>query len=406
MKNLVLALLFVAYSSHSFGEEGCSLGNIKDFHEKYLKTNPLGEQLQARANVTVGSIERAKQRPNPEVELTYQRGNDFGIDVNNYSMDIKHVFEFGDKRNKRIQKASLQSEYEFYNARLQGIDVRFDYLLRFQRLGQIDLTIEALEEAIKSFASIISRLTSRPVLNPEETVSLSTLRLARNDYEVQLNDLRNEKLLLAAEIEFITKCKPRSVEYIPLKFDAFKSDDPNPEGLIKLENGKVSIAEADLEVARSQGYSNILVGPSFGYEGRGNDKFVTAGIGVTFALPVFHTNNGGKLESLKRLVSQKQQNHNNVTLLNLQLQRQRLKYMNSLRLLNGLPTVTETKNKLNQTRSFFNRGIISIQMTIESYRQNVDYIKARFDSENDVLESLNQIVMISGKEDYLESILK
>ena len=406
MKSLVLAMFLLSCSSASLAEESCPLGNIKEFHDKYLKNNPISEQLQARANITVGTIERAKQRPNPEMELIYQKSSDFGIDISNYSLDIRHVYEFGNKRDKRIQKAAAQSEYEMYNARLQGLDVEFDYLLRFQRVGQIDLTIQALEEANRSFESIIGRLASRPVLNPEETVSLSTLKLAKNDYEVQLNDLRNERLIITAEIEFLTKCKPSSLEYVPLSFEQLREQAANPEGLIKLENGKVSVAEAELEIAKSLGYSNILVGPVLGYETRGNDRFVSGGVGVTFALPVFHTNTGGKLEAVKRLVSLKQQNRNNITLLQLKLERQRLKYMASLKLLNSLPSVKETKSKLNQTKSYFNRGIISIQMTIESYRQNVEYIKARFDSENDVLEALNQIVLISGNEEYMEGMLK
>jgi len=54
--------------------------------------------------------------------------------------------------------------------------------------------------------------------------------------------------------------------------------------------------------------------------------------------------------------------------------------------------------------SLFARGIVSIPMTIESHRQHLDFLESRFETENDLLVSLEEIVFIRGETQLLEDL--
>ncbi len=76
-------------------------------------------------------------------------------------------------------------------------------------------------------------------------------------------------------------------------------------GLLNLEDLKVDLELGELDVQRSLGYSNISVGPTVQYQGQGNDEFISAGVALTFDLPIFQTNDGGKLKCFKKVICSK-----------------------------------------------------------------------------------------------------
>src|SRR5690606_36858726 len=119
----------------------------------------------------------ASQRPNPEVSFEYLKGDQFGLDVNTYSLGIGHTIEFGNKRDKRIQRAKLQNQIDTEDLNLKKMAIKVDALLSFQNLAQVQIRIKNLEEAIGTFKKISKRLSSRSALNPEERVAVSTLLL-------------------------------------------------------------------------------------------------------------------------------------------------------------------------------------------------------------------------------------
>ena len=45
-----------------------------------------------------------------------------------------------------------------------------------------------------------------------------------------------------------------------------------------------------------------------------------------------------------------------------------------------------------------------MSMTIESHRQQVDFLESRFETENDLLETIGEISLIDGNLDLVEAI--
>lgn len=405
---LYLLLLVTFMSVNVSAGVTCDIKSLKDFFNKVNKQGPIAEEAKRKREEALSVVDLAEQRPNPEIDFEYLKGDQFGIDVNNYALSAKHIVELGSKRDKRVNRAnnllSLKSEVVDLGVYKSSLDAAIDY----QRIAQLDITVSAVKEAIYTFDKLTKKLSRRKRLNPEETVSLSTIKLAMNDYKSQLNDLENERDLIQGKISFLASCPKLNPVYSSLTFleidRVTKTDDQS--GLIKLENLKVELAKSDLDIEKSKGYSNIAIGPMVEYQTQGNDEFISGGVAITFDLPLFHTNDGGKLNALKKLNVQKLESKNKIELLNIKRERLVLKYNRSLKLLKKMPKLSELEKKHQKVEQLFSRGLVSISMTIESHRQQIDFLQSLFDTENDVLGTLGEISLIDGDTQSFQRLLK
>lgn len=395
-------------SETAYSQGNCDFKSINEFYNKLNASNPIQEQIKKRISEAESSIEIAKQRPNPVIDIEYLKGNQFGIDKNNIQVTAQHIYEFGSKRNKRIEEAQLSASIEKRLLNLKGVETTVGYALKYQRVAQLTIVIDAVKEAISTFEKVIGKLSSRTGLTPEERVSLLTLRLASSDYKAKLNDLENEKTLLGGELTFITGCETFNPQYSSLPYGQLlpplKNLSSAESGLVSVENLKIKQSEADLAVQKSLGYSNIAIGPVVEYQTQGNDKFLSAGVAVTFDLPLFHTNDAGKLNAARRMAAQKIESTNSIRNLNLKKAMLIRKYERSVQVLSQMTTLERLNKQHAEIERLFARGIVSIPMTIESHRQHIDFLESRFETENDLLVSLKEIVFIRGETQLLEDL--
>jgi len=402
-----LATVVLLLSGHVLASEACNIKTAKDFYYHISNRGPILEEVLKKRSQADASIEIAKQRPNPELDFEYLKGDEFGIDVNTFSVSAKHVIEFGNKRDKRVENAENISKFSKQQLDIKLYKLNIDSTINFQRVAQLKITIDAVKEAIFTFNKIIKKLSRRKRLNPEETVSLSTLRLASNDYKAKLNDLENERSLIEGRISYLAGCKALSPNYSNLNYKPMTNDNnSNKSGLLKLEQLKIDIAKSNLEVEKSLGYSNISVGPVVEYQSAGSDEFVSGGISVSFALPLFQTNDGGKLEASKKLIAQKVESKNQTNLLLIKRSRLVEKFNRSLSTLNQMPSLKTLENEHQKVEKLFSRGVVSISMAIESRRQLIDFLISRFETENDVLNTYGNITLIDGDLTSFKLLLK
>ncbi len=394
-------------SSVTYAQRACDIKTIREFYNNVNVNGPLLNEAIKNKEVISSSIDIAEQRPNPELDFEYLKGDQFGVDVNTYTLTAKHVVEFGSKRDKRLLKAKNYQKLKNAEVDLSLFNSNLNATIGYQRVAQLNVTIDSVKEAIHTFEKIINKLSSRERLNPEETVSLSTLRLASNDYKAQLNDLENEKTLLQGKISFLSNCKNINPKYEYINFNLVKIDETqtNSVGLPQIEDLKVELAVSELDIQKSLGYSNISIGPTVEHQTVGNDEFISAGISVSFALPLFQTNNGGKLNALKGVGSQKVATSNNKEMLRIERMNLVTKLKRSLSTLSKMPKLKELENKHLKVEKLFSRGVVSIPMTIESHRQQVEFIKSKFDTENDVLNTYGKILLIDGNITAFEKLL-
>ncbi len=395
-------------SGAAYSQVNCDFKTINEFYSKLNLNNPIQEQIKRRVSEVESGIDLAKQRPNPVVDAEYLKGNQFGIDVNSLQVTAQHIYEFGSKLNRRIEEAQLSATIQKRLLNLKGVETTVSYALKYQRVAQLTILIDAAKEAISTFEKVIEKLAVRSGLTPEERVSLLTLRLAANDYKARLNDFENEKTLLGGELTFITGCEIINPHYSSLHYKQLllplKNLSSTENGLVNVENLKTKQAEAELAVQKSLGYSNIAIGPVVEYQTEGNDKFLSAGVAVTFDLPLFHTNDAGKLNAARRMAAQKIESANSIKNLNIKKTMLIRKYERSVQVLSQMTTLERLNKQHAEIESLFARGIVSIPMTIESHRQHLDFLESRFETENDLLVSLEEIVFIRGETQLLEDL--
>lgn len=396
--------LLLIFAKSVFANEQCNIDNIRSFYTFIKEKGPILQEVQKRKLEVASKINLAEQRPNPEIDFDYLKGDQFGLDLNNFSISAKHIIEFGAKREKRIEHAQSYKGLKENEINLNFHQENLNAIISFQRVAQLDIIISTVKEAIDTFDKIINKLSGRKSLNPEETVALLTLKLASSDYKAQLNDFENEKTILEAQLSFLTNCESLIPKYKNLNFKKLENERSEQKniGLIQLEDLKLDLKQKELDVQKSLGYSNIAVGPSFDFQIQGNDQFLSGGISVSFTLPVFHTNDGGKLEALRAMNTQKISSLNNKNFYRIQKLKLMQKYHRSLDTLRLMPKLDELESKHQKVEKLFSRGVVSIQMAIESHRQQVEFLKSRFETENDVLETFGKISLIDGDTNALE----
>jgi hypothetical protein len=401
-----LAIVLLSTSA-VYANRTCNITNISEFYEKIKSNGPMiSEAIKEKEEVS-SVIDIAKQKPNPELDFEYLKGHQSDLDVRTYALTAQHIVEFGSKREKRIKKAKSFQELKKAEIDLRLFNSNLNATVKYQRVAQLNKTIASVKEVVHTFEMIIKKLASRKRLNPEETVSLSTLRLASNDYKNQLNNLENEKVILLGSISFLTNCKRITPKYDELKYKLIKLDAGYPiiSGLTQLEDLKVDLALGELDVQKSLGYSNISIGPRIEYQGQGDTKFMTAGVSVSFALPLFQTNDGGKLNALKSVSAQKVSSKNRKEMLKIQRENLISKIKRSIETLSRMPSLIELEKKHNEVEKLFSRGVVSIPMTIESHRQQIDFLKSRFQIENEILSTYGKVILINGNTPAFEKVL-
>lgn len=402
-----LSVVLIMISFVAIAEEACKIRNIENFYSRVKASGPLLNEASKRKEKVSTSVDIAQQRPNPELDLEYLRGDEFGLEVNTYSLTAKHIIELGSKRDKRIEKAQSYKKLMESEVDLSLFNSNLNATIGYQRVAQLNITIVAVKEAIQTFDKINKKLSSRKRLNPEETVSLSTLQLASNDYKARLNDLENEKTLLEGKLSFLSNCKSIEASYKDLDYKNIKFEriDVVKTGLIALEDLKVEVEAGELGIQNSIGYSNLAVGPTFQYQGQGSDEFLSAGISLSFALPIFQTNDGGKINAVKSLAAQKIQSKNQKEMLRIERSNLITKFNRSLKTLSGMPNLSELDRDHRKVEKLFSRGVVSISMTIESHRQQIEFLSSRFETENDVLNTYGKIILIDGNITAFEKLL-
>ncbi len=100
MYSIVAVFLLLPVSS--WANEHCKRNNIGSFYNYIKKYGHHLHEVSLKKEQVATAIDVAEQRPNPITDINYLRGNQFGQEVNTYSLSAKHVVELGSKRDRGI----------------------------------------------------------------------------------------------------------------------------------------------------------------------------------------------------------------------------------------------------------------------------------------------------------------
>ena len=401
---MVTVVIYFA-SSDTLGE--CRLTGPSKLLSHVKGHHPHIAADKARTETYREAISKSKQRPNPRIEMGIKTATgDFGGEGSNIGAEFKHVVELGGKREARVKVSKKRlNEQKVRERKTKEHAVRSTVKI-VNKLHQTNELISRYTESISSFTDVLKSLEKLPSKSPAERVEVSTLQVAIQNYEIKRERLKGQKESLLSRLQFFVadNCEVADEVYGHEATLASISD----LSFEKLEKGsdltiskrEVVTQRARLELERSQGWSNLEIGPAIDYtktNAVGTEEEFKVGLALEFSLPIFHTNDGGKSTAIKKLKEKKTLLKNKRKELQLELQRRLKNYRHYKKRLGLLDSKKEVNKKHKEVESLFSRGTIPTNLIIEVHRQLINWQKDKFHFHQLALSSLWRIYEMTGE---------
>ncbi len=401
----VLVSIMPMLSRPAFGIEsppGCLASSPKDLLGCALKNSPEISLSEARTKRTDSLVTAAGQRPNPELDVQAYYGKLDGESQIQPQITLSHTFELGGKRSARIDNAEAKGYASEINYQKTLADTATQVVAAMYRLRQIKSEAEILQEAIDTFDKTIRRFKSKIALSPDNQASLKLFELAQSEHRLRQASLLQEQnslesdlsFLCAADTETIGRSLPPVTKEWP-KINVSSATDNSPG--VRQARGELKLSDTELELARSEAWPNLKIGPSFQMQNEGKESVPFYGVVFTLPLPLYQRNEGGKALAVKdREIAERA-----LEIVKAQSQRE-LKnaisvYDSSVHALSTYPPPSQEKKKEASIEDLFARGLISSASVIEMRRQLFEYAKSRNEQELKAIRLLWVIYSLQGK---------
>ncbi len=379
----------------------CNLSTPNDILELIKMNHPDILINASKLDVYKASIDVAKQRVNPKLELQGTTGDTAEGKSDKASISIEHVFELGGKRDSRVEVATRIFEASNAIAKNGNERTLIDVVMKLYRLRQVYELIPLHEEVYSSLQTILKAKNGRRNLSPEEQVEKETLELVINDQSLEISELVSEKDNLIRHLSFYTgKNCDVSLKNLPsdVNLDETFSNIDNSNNYSKLHAAKIGVelAKSKLEFERSLGHSDLSIGPIYEYESIDSQKNHAIGVSLTMDLPIFSTNSGGQEKAAKAIVVANRNLKSIKFESRLDLKSWVKKYEKFKKSLKSVTNKKTLDRKHHRIDSLFKRGIISTALVIEAHRQLMEFSKKRFVFELGAVEAMWNIYMLNG----------
>lgn len=385
----------------------CPSGGMVEFKQRLDRDNPSLKETLAQKAVLSELEGQAAQRPNPSMEFEHEVSEQFGVDVRSFRLMLLHTVELGSKRDRRIELARAQKDVLAQDIDSSYRENYIDALIMYRRAQQLSLFISIIEDAIGSFDSLIATMKQRKRLTPLETVSLDTLELAKGDLQGRLHEYVHEKETVEVEVMYLANCKNPKFEYAAMQYPRFsKIVFDKGHGLAKRENAVLTQMDASKKQAESLKIPDLRIGPIVGRQNQGHEEIDSVGVGIFLDIPLFHANDAQRSLAEKKLREQQVRSSNRLRRLELKLEKEKHVYHHSLESLSAMPSLKEVGQKHQRVKRLYARGVVSPSVVIEAHRQHLEYIRSYFEIENDILNSLKKMYLITADENLVKKVFK
>ncbi len=205
--------------------------------------------------------------------------------------------------------------------------------------------------------------------------------------------LRNVEFILGEKVELKPLLYPKPLKTWP-KLEL--NEDLNGSG-IRLAQAELKQAEAELRSAKSESWPDLKVGPTMEQQTEGPFSFQTYGFNLSFAIPVFNVNQGGRAYANAGLMRAQANLRSEQSKLLAEKDILIKQYNSVLDALRQLPDIDLIEQKHGSAEGFFRRGLLSTSLMVEYHRQIVDFIEDQNILELSAIESLWRVYALEGK---------
>lgn len=352
----------------------------------------------ARAKAQVGA---ASQWRNPELSAETFHGEVDGNRQSETDIALAVPIEIGGKIAARRSVAEGQVQIAEVGHQFARAELRRQVILKLHRLRQAIHEREVVDEAAGNYARLIAQYARRPGLNPEQQVSLSVFRLAHGEFQLKATTLADEIANLesylrqksGASAESIRRILPAVPKTWPdMKVAGANADSPQ----IRLLDAEITTAHAELEVAQSEAWPTLAIGPSIKMQREAGRSNQLVGMNVSLPVPLFNTNGGARAASQAAVALQ--ENRRQTGLRDLGIRREELirVYRQSVAALREGPSHQDMEKRHQEVDRLFGRGVIPSSLVIESHRTHFELERARNERESTALDTLLEMQIMDG----------
>ncbi|WP_413294896.1 TolC family protein [Bdellovibrio sp. HCB185ZH] len=354
----------------------------------------LDEQVQSEVE------KKEAQIPNPSLNLESVAGEMGNVSRKETKISLMQPLELGGARSARIDLAKAHT----YRTRAEFEEVRADIMIEtvinLYRLYQLKLQAESSERTIQAYQNSINSLKRRAALSPEQRVSLSVFQMALAEAKLRELSITEERRSLSHYFHMATGNSYEEIKgVLPNQYKwptlAESAEIKSPAKAKAL--AEQMAAEAQLSQEQASSWPVLAIGPMVQMEEEGNDKANLYGLQLSFPLPLFNVNGGGRKAAQRGVqrsqellkITERVQSHEREEILH--------NYEDSLKALNQSPQFNEIDQENRKNQKLAASGLIPASLAIEAQRSNAELIKTLQERELKTLQALWTIYKLDGR---------
>lgn len=391
-------IMLLMLSSYAYAEE-CTINSASDVLKCAFLNNP--EIILADSNKQIAGINKDVTgrwlNPNLEAGVGYNME-----EIDNYGVELDfaltQTIENPAKKKARVNKFAAEYNTAELMAESKKEMVTLQVLNVLNRLRQIEKERDILNKAINAYVRVIKSYESRPVLSPEDEVSLTLFYSVLNNYRMENNKLSMEIDQLVNNLKTIINYdiayNKNIFFYPPAKYPKITDVDVTNSIALQQENANVALANAYLQDQKNYNFTDFSIGPYL-TTSPNVQSVDTVGVRVTLPIPVYSNKKTTQAGELAVSTAQYKYNAKKVELDNTykQLKNQ---YEKGVTLLKSFD-IAKSEKQLTRTENLFKNGRLSSSLLIESHRQMLDSLRLYHQYELETLNSLWQLYAMQRK---------
>lgn len=400
MKHFAASVLVIFLCSITAYAEECKINSASDILNCAFTNNP--DIIQADSNKQIAGINKDVTgrwlNPNVEAGVGYNME-----EIDNYGVELEfavtQTIENPSKRKARVNKSAAEYTSAELLSEGQKELVTMQVLNILNRLRQIEREQAVLNRTIKAYTSVIKSYESRPVLSPEDEVSLSLFYSVLNNYRMENNKLSMElnqymnslKTIVNQEVVY----KKNIFFYPPQKYPVIlETADITNSVALQQANANVALANAYLQDQKNYNFTDFSIGP-YVTTSPNVQSVDTVGVRVSIPIPVYSNKKTTQAGELAVSSAQYKYNAKKSELTNTYKQL-KAQYEQGIKMLKGF-NFTQAERQLTKTENLFKNGRLNSSLLIEAHRQMMDSVRLYHQYELETLNALWQLYAMQRK---------
>jgi cobalt-zinc-cadmium efflux system outer membrane protein len=345
-------------------------------------------------------IEAKGQWKNPDFTISTIGGYTDGGTQKETELGLGVPIELGGKiaARRALGEAGVkQAEASLYRAQA---NTRRAIFLGLHRLRQLEHELAIANESIATFDKLNRQYAERPGLSPEQKTSILVYKMAKGQYELKRTALIEELGQLDATFRVLTGRSSGQLKGIlpksPTTWPIVSGESVLGSPAVKDATASLSVAEADLGVAKSDAWPTLTVGPSFRAQKQPGSNGSLIGVSLGLPLPLFNLNGPTKAAADAAVSLAETSRSLEVSISEKERDRLLSIYKESVDRLKASLSHEEIEKSHHEVEGLFSRGIVPSALVIEAHRSYLDLETARNERERQALDALVSLYTLEG----------